>query len=77
MAITDREKIPYYEPGSDIDPKISYGSPVNQNIAIYRAMERKQRCVERMDYTLWRIPCAMAALPLLNENNEVIGPMSI
>lgn len=77
IALTDKEKILFYKPGVKIDLKIPVGAPVKPTMAIYRAMEHKKRFVERMDATLWGIPYVIVAIPLLDENNEVIGSLSI
>ena len=77
IAVTDKEKILFYKPGKSIDLKIPAGAPVKKEMAIYRAMESKQRCIERMDSTLWGIPYVIVAIPVLDENGETIGSVSI
>lgn len=77
IALTDKEKVLYYQPGVKLDLKIPAGAPVNPKMAIYRAMERRKRFIERMDATLWGIPYIIVAIPLIDDNDEVIGSLSI
>ena len=77
ISITNNEIVVYYKPGVHIDLKIPYGTPVNPKMISYRAMVKRKRLVERMDDTLWGIPFIAVAIPLLDENNEVVGSVSI
>lgn len=77
ISITDNETVVYYKPGVQIDLKIPPGTPVNTKMISYRAMVKKQRLVERMDNTLWGIPFVAVAIPLYDENNQVIGSVCI
>lgn len=77
VSITDNDIVVYYRPGVNIDLKIPYGTPVNPKMISYRAMVQRCRLVERMDTTLWGIPFVAVAIPLYDENNQVIGSVSI
>lgn len=77
MSITDNEKIVYYRPGKSLNLNVPYGSPLNDKMITYRAMMKKQRLIEKMDDTLWGIPFIAVAIPLFNENNEVVGSVSV
>lgn len=77
ISITDKDIVVYYKPGARIDLKIPYGTPVNPKMISYRAMVQRCRLVERMDTTLWGIPFIAVAIPLYDENNQVVGSVSI
>ena len=77
MSITDTEKIVYYKAGKTLDLKVPKDSPLTEKMITYRAMMKKERLIEKMDDSLWGISFVAIAIPLYDEEGEVIGSVSI
>lgn len=77
ISITDKEKFVFYRPGKNLNLNVPIGSPINEKMITYRAMMKRQRLIEKMDESLWGVPFIAVAIPLYDENNEVVGSISI
>jgi hypothetical protein len=73
LSFTDREKILFYKPGTKIDLKIKPGTVLKGGNAISRAMEGKRRVTARLDKAIYGQVLIAIAVPIYNQDNEVIG----
>jgi len=77
ISVTDREKFLYYKPGRSLDLKVPIGAPLNEGMIASQAIMHKRRLVKRMDATLWGVPFVAVAVPIIDENGEAIGAITI
>lgn len=73
VAITDREKYLLYKPGKKLDLNIPAGTPLKVNTAVYRAIQEGQRRITRGDKAVFGLPYIAMAIPIYNQQREIIG----
>ena len=77
FTLTDCEQILWYKPASDLDLKCKAGDQLAPGTGIYRAIHEQQRIVALVDKKLYGIPYRSMAIPILNENRQVVGSIAV
>lgn len=77
VTLTDREKFILYKAGTKLDLKVPHHQPLKEGSGVYRAIHEKRRVAMRFDKTLYGLPYTSVAIPVFNENKEVIGAVAI
>jgi methyl-accepting chemotaxis protein len=77
VTLTDREKFILYKAGAKLDLKVPQNQPLKEGSGVYRAIHEKRRVAMRFDKTLYGLPYTSVAIPVFNENKEVIGAIAI
>ncbi|XEQ94016.1 Putative sensory transducer protein YfmS [Sporomusa carbonis] len=77
VTLTDREKFLLYKPGQKLDLKVPQDQPIKVGSGVYRAIHEKRRIAMRFDKTLYGLPYTSVAVPVYNEDKEVIGAVAI
>lgn len=77
VCISSRDKVLFYRPANTLDLKVSPGDEVKPGSALYKAIHERKRIIVRMDASLYGVPYVGVGSPILNENNEVIGAITI
>jgi hypothetical protein len=77
VGLSDREKIIYYQAGKTLDLKVPFGAPLQPGMVLYRAIHEKRRVLIKADKTRWGIPYIAAAIPVSNQQGEIIGSACI
>ncbi|MEL7563297.1 MAG: methyl-accepting chemotaxis protein [Dehalobacterium sp.] len=79
ISICDREKVLL-----DIMPKTfhfdksSYvGDPIVPELTVFKAMQKRERVVEEVPKELWGVAHVCIAIPILNNENEVVGGIEL
>lgn len=73
VAITDKEKYLYYEPGKTLDHEVNIGDKLKDNSLVMKAMNKKRLVKSRVDnIDLFGVRYIGLALPIV-EKNKVIG----
>lgn len=75
VTLTDREKFILYKPGKRLDLKA--GGAVKEGSGVYTAMLEKRRVAMRFDKQLYGLPYTSVAIPVFNDEKEVIGSIAI
>lgn len=73
IAVTDREKYLLYKAGKALDLKVQPGMMLKPGTAVVRAMEEKKRKVLRGDKETFGLPYIATAIPIFDENKDVVG----
>ncbi len=73
VCVTDCEKVLMYHPGKRFDLKIQPGRPLEEKMAAYQAIHKRERIVTRVDASLHGIPFIALAIPIFNDGKTVIG----
>lgn len=76
VSMTDREKFVLYVPGKRRDLKIPPGREIKGGNAISVAMQEKRLVAKRLDKSLYGEVLIAVAVPIFNEDNEVIGAVN-
>lgn len=78
VTLTDREQIVFYRRAGDkLDLKIGPGDILKPGSAVYRAIHEKRRVVIRADKALYGVPYIAVAVPIYNQQGEVIGSVCV
>lgn len=77
VFVSDCEKIVYYKPSKTFDLKMEIGLPVKSGMASFQAMQERQRVVMRKDHSISGQPFVTAVIPLIDDQNDVIGTVAI
>ncbi|MBP2637095.1 MAG: yfmS 9 [Firmicutes bacterium] len=77
VTLTDREKFLLYKPGKQLDLKVPDNQPIKTGSGVYCAIHEKRRVAMRFDNTLYGLPYTSVAVPVFNEQDEVIGAVAI
>ncbi|HWR39554.1 MAG TPA: methyl-accepting chemotaxis protein [Patescibacteria group bacterium] len=77
FTLTDCEKILWYAPASDLDLKCRAGDLLAPGMGIYRAIHEQRRIVALVDKQIYGIPYRSMAVPVWNENRQVIGSIAV
>jgi len=77
VTLTDREKFLLYKPGNKLDLKVPANQPIKVGSGVYCAIHERRRIAMRFDNTLYGLPYTSVAVPVFNEQNEVIGAVAI
>ncbi|VBB09109.1 Hypothetical protein LUCI_4395 [Lucifera butyrica] len=77
IALTDKEKYLFYQPGDTLNLKIQAGTPVKAGTAVAQAMMEKRRVVVRGDKAVFGLPYIAMAYPVFDRENTVIGGIAI
>lgn len=77
VTLTDREKFILYKPGKKLDLKVPQDQPIKVGSGVYTAIYEKRRVAMRFDKTLYGLPYTSVAVPVFNEEKEVIGAIAI
>lgn len=77
FTLTDCEQILWYKPAADLDLKCKSGDRLAPGTGIYRAIHDQQRIVALVDKKLYGIPYRSMAIPILNENRQVVGSIAV
>jgi len=73
VAVTDREKYLYYQPGESLDHQVDSGTLLKDDSIVMKAMKKRKRVVTRVDnINLFGVRYIGIAVPVF-ENNEVVG----
>lgn len=76
VSLTDREKFILYVPGKRRDLKIPSGRPIKGGNAISIAMQEQRLVTKRLDKSLYGEVLIAVAIPIFNEDHEVIGAVN-
>jgi methyl-accepting chemotaxis protein len=77
VAVTDLEKIIFYKPARRIDVGAQVGHVLRPEFALYQAIQQNKRIMKRQVALVRDVPFITYAMPLTNDNNEIIGAISI
>jgi len=77
ISITDRDKFLFYKPGIVMDLKIKPGMVVKPGGAISRAIDEKRQVVARLDKSIYGQVLIAIAVPVYNDNMEIIGSVCV
>lgn len=77
VTISDCATCLFYKPAKSLDLKAPVGQPLRDGSAIKRAIDEKRRIFTKIDRSVRGIPYIALANPLYNEQNEVIGAVTI
>jgi transcriptional regulator of acetoin/glycerol metabolism len=77
VTLTDREKFLLYKPGNKLDLKVTANQPIKVGSGVYCAIHERRRIAMRFDNTLYGLPYTSVAVPVFNEQNEVVGAVAI
>jgi methyl-accepting chemotaxis protein len=73
VAVTDREKYLFYQPGKTLDHQVEIGDLLKKDSVVMKAMNTRERVVTRVDKKeLFGVRYIGIALPVI-ENNKVVG----
>ncbi|WP_371364941.1 Putative sensory transducer protein YfmS [Sporomusa rhizae] len=73
VGISDTKQIIFYQPGKTLDLKVPLRTPLQPGMVLYRAIHEKRRVLIKADKTRWGIPYIAVAIPLYNQQREIVG----
>ncbi|WP_350445910.1 methyl-accepting chemotaxis protein [Anaeromonas frigoriresistens] len=73
VAITDREKYIHYTPGKYLNHGVKVNDMLKRSSLIVQAMESGERKMARVGKELFGVPYIGVAIPIKDENGDVIG----
>ncbi|SCM82097.1 Methyl-accepting chemotaxis sensory transducer [uncultured Sporomusa sp.] len=73
ISLTSKDKYLFYQPGKTLDLQVEVGSELKPGSAVYRAVHERRRVMIKGDKSLFGQPYIAIAVPLFNDNHEVIG----
>lgn len=77
FTLTDCEQILWYKPAADLDLKCRAGDRLSPGTGIYRAIHEQHRIVALVDKKLYGIPYRSMAIPIRNEQRQVVGSIAV
>lgn len=77
VTLTDRSKFLLYKPGQKLDLKVPQHQSLKAGSGVYRAIYEQKRIAMRFDKSLYGLPYTSVAIPVFNEQREVIGAVAI
>ncbi|WP_371371104.1 methyl-accepting chemotaxis protein [Sporomusa aerivorans] len=76
IAASDTREVVFYKPSTTLDLKTKVGQLLGPEMLMYHALKEKRRIIKRVDNPIAGIPIIVAALPIFDEKQEVIGVLS-
>ncbi|MDX8045354.1 methyl-accepting chemotaxis protein [Gracilibacillus sp. S3-1-1] len=78
MAIIDTEKFVYFEPSTVLNLDVAVGTPAIPDIEQYaRAIKGEKFSDTTLDPTIFGAPVVTDILPIKDDNNEIVGLLSL
>lgn len=76
LAIADKEKLIFYSPDRSNPLDVKPGSLISKGQGIEVAMTTRQMVVKSIPKEVFGIPSRTIAIPVINENDEVVGAIA-
>jgi hypothetical protein len=73
ISVCDLDKCLCYIPGKKLDHKIGKGTPHVEDSVSYRCIKERRRIVKRVDSKVFGFPYIAIAIPIFNENRNIVG----
>jgi len=77
VVVSDHEKFLYYEPGTSLDLGIKIRDPIKPGSITEQILKTKGRVVRKMPSQLYGVPYIGMGAPLLDDEQHVVGTISI
>ncbi|ABO50100.1 methyl-accepting chemotaxis sensory transducer [Desulforamulus reducens MI-1] len=77
IVVSDTEKFIYYERGASLDLGIKIGDSFKPGSITEQILNSKSRVVRRADSKLYGVPYIGMGAPIFDENNQVVGSITI
>jgi len=77
ISVTDCEKFLMSKPGKDLGSEIPVGTPIKPGFAIHQAIQKKCIMIVKVDKAAYGTTFIAMAAPILNEQRQVIGAVSM
>ncbi len=77
VTVADREKYLFYRPAKNLDLKVEVGAPIRAGSAVGQVIAGKKRVSILADKSVRGIPYFSSACPILDEQGELVGAISI
>ncbi|TJX62586.1 methyl-accepting chemotaxis protein [Soehngenia saccharolytica] len=76
VSVCDLEKCLAYVPGKTHDHKLKVGSEHVLNSASYDCIKKREKIVRRVDSSVFGFPYIAIAIPIFNDDDEIIGSVT-
>ncbi len=77
VTVSDCEKYLFYRPATDLDLKVTLGSPIRDGSATKRVIAEQRRIFTKIDKAVRGSPYVALANPVYNDHRKVIGSIVI
>ncbi|WP_433743742.1 methyl-accepting chemotaxis protein [Paenibacillus amylolyticus] len=76
LAIADKEKLIFYSPDRSDPRDVRPGSPISKGQGIEMAMTNREMVIKSIPKEVFGIPSRTIAIPVIDENDEVVGAIA-